>query len=91
MAVLINYFLNTFYPNDSSDSQNTFPAGSSPQKLHAGRAQGDDPAGQPLSLHQRRGAGQLLRLHQAAGDAGGRRTGPRRYDHAQTIVPAASH
>lgn len=63
----------------------------SPQELHAGWTQGDDPAGQPLSLHQRRGAGQLLRLHQAAGDAGGCRTGPRRYDDTQTVMPAASH
>lgn len=66
-------------------------AASSPQELHAGWTQGDDPAGQPLSLHQRRGAGQLLRLHQAAGDAGWCRTGPRGYDDTQTVMPAASH
>lgn len=65
--------------------------GSSPQELHAGRPQGDDPAGQPLPLHQRRGAGQLLRLHQAAGDAGGGRARPRRDDDTQAVVPAAPH
>lgn len=64
---------------------------SSPQELHASWTQGDDPAGQPLSFHQWRGAGQLLWLHQAAGDAGGGCTGPRRYDDTQTIMPAASH
>lgn len=75
------------------EAQKTFPlsVASSPEELHAGWTQGDDPAGQPLSLHQRRGAGQLLRLHQAAGDAGGCRTGPRRYDDTQTVMPAASH
>lgn len=80
----------------TSDARKTvavssFRSASSPQELHPGRPQGDDPAGQPLPLHQRRGAGQLLRLHQAAGDAGGSRTSPRGYDDAQAVVPAASH
>ena len=63
----------------------------SPQELHAGGAQGDDAAGQPLALHQRGGRGQLLGLHQPAGDARGRGAGPRGDDDTQAVVAAAPH
>lgn len=63
----------------------------SPQKLDARGPQRDDPAGQALLLGQWGRRGQLLGLHQAAGDAGGRRARPRRDHHPQAIVPAAPH
>lgn len=64
---------------------------SSPQELHAGRPQRDDPAGQPLPLHQWWRAGQFLWLYKTAGDAGRSRARPRRDDDAQAVVPATSH
>lgn len=63
----------------------------SPQKLDPCGPQGDDPAGQALLLGQRRRRGQLLGLHQAAGDAGGRCARPRRDHHPQAVVRAAPH
>ena len=63
----------------------------SPQKLDPRWPQRNDPAGQALLLSQRWWRGQLLGLHQAAGDAGGCRTRPRRDHHPQAVVPAAPH
>lgn len=63
----------------------------SPQKLDPRGPQRNDPAGQALLLGQRRRRGQLLGLHQAAGDAGGRCARPRRDHHPQAVVPAAPH
>lgn len=63
----------------------------SPKKLHAGGSQGDDPASQTLTLHQRRRRGQFLRFYEATGDPCRGSAGPRRDDHPQAVVSASSH
>lgn len=67
------------------------PQPHSPEELGPGGPQSDDPAGQALLLSQIWGCGQLLGLHQAAGDAGWCGAGAGWDDHTQPVVPAAPH
>lgn len=62
-----------------------------PEELSSSRTNFHQPAGQPFPLHHRRGRGQFVSLRQPAGNPGGRRALPGRYDDAHTVVATSSH